>query len=358
MMFDKNSEKYYYLLELFYHAMVGDSKMLEQVLWQDGMQGVSLEEADKDGQTVLMAAVTAKNYGTTLLLVQYGANVNAMDNDAYDVPNKGTPLRRAVYRGGLGVASLLLMNGADPNLRRQPDMMTPLMLAVFMRNHVMVDLLLDYGADVNAVEERVGGSDTALSTATYKGDFALVQRLLNAGATIDNSPTALIWAGADSSYAEDQREDYKSIVLLLLQRGANINAQDIHGTTALMMASGSALSSSASAVKFLLEQGADVSLKSRSGNTALGYAVLSGDAAAVHLLLDAGAQANIWDEEGRTPLMWSSRDAETEIIKMLLEAGTDASLEDKEGKTAAAWAEELNDPEEKQAVLSLLSSFL
>ena len=63
----------------------------------------------------------------------------------------------------------------------------------------MVDLLLDHGADVNAVEEGAKGSESALSIAAYKGDFGLVQRLLDAGATIENSPTALIWAGADSS---------------------------------------------------------------------------------------------------------------------------------------------------------------
>ncbi|MGI4791559.1 MAG: ankyrin repeat domain-containing protein [Janthinobacterium lividum] len=353
MMFNKDSDKYYFLVELFYHAMVGDRKMLEQVLWQDGMQGISLEEADKDGQTALMAAVTAGNMDTAQLLVEYGANVNAMDNDAYDVPNKGTPLQRSIYCGLLGMMGLLLENGADPNLRRQPDMMTPLMLAVFMRNHAMVDLLLDHGADVNAVQERAI-SETALSTAAYKGDFALVQRLLKAGATIKDSQTALIWAGRDNDYAEDQRENYASITGLLLEAGANINAQDVYGRTALMMVCGETLRSSASAVKFLLEQGADVNLRSRSGDSALGCAARGDDNAVVRLLLKAVAQVNTGDEEGRTPLMWASRGANIEIMQMLLDAGADASLEDKEGNMAADFAEELDDAQEKTEALSLL----
>ena len=74
MIFNKDSDKYYFLVELLYYSVWADRKMLEQVLWQDRMQGVSPEEADMNGQTPLMAAVTAENYDTTLLLVQYGAN--------------------------------------------------------------------------------------------------------------------------------------------------------------------------------------------------------------------------------------------------------------------------------------------
>ena len=181
-----------------------------------------------------------------------------------------------------------------------------------------------------------------------------MQRLLKAGATVKNSPTALIWAGNDNDYAEDQRENYARIIGLLLEAGANINAQDVYGRTALMMVSGETLRSSASAVKFLLEQGADVNLKSRSGDSALGCAALNGDVAVVRLLLKAGAQVNTRDEEGRTPLMWASRDANIEVMQMLLDAGADARLEDKEGNTAAEFVEELDDDQEKTEVLSLL----
>lgn len=121
-----------------------------------------------------------------------------------------------------------------------------------------------------------------------------------------------------------------------------------------MMASGATLSSSASAVRFLLEQGAEVNIKSKSGDSALGWAALSGDAVAVRLLLDASADANVADDEGHTPLMWVSREGKVEIIQMLLKAGADTERTDNEGKMAVDLAEELENPEERIAVLSLL----
>ena len=61
-----------------------------------------------------------------------------------------------------------------------------------------------------------------------------------------------------------------SLVKLLIRRGANVNAQDSGGQTALMYASNKVM------VKALLDAGADKTMKSKDGKTALDFA-MSGD---------------------------------------------------------------------------------
>ena len=53
-------------------------------------------------------------------------------------------------------------------------------------------------------------------------------------------------------------------------------------------------------VKLLLEHGADVNIRNRSGATALAYAATFGQTQAVELLLAAGADKSIQDVNGKT----------------------------------------------------------
>ena len=77
------------------------------------------------------------------------------------------------------------------------------------------------------------------------------------------------------------------IVKTLLEKGANPNARDLEGTTALMNAAsgfgGSAI------VKLLLESGADPNAKDKHGNTALALALRSKRPDKVKLLKQATA---------------------------------------------------------------------
>jgi ankyrin repeat protein len=72
----------------------------------------------------------------------------------------------------------------------------------------------------------------------------------------------------------------------------------------------------------LLEYGADVNAIDSEGKTALMYACYSDySIEIVKLLLERGAYITMTDNKGNTPLMIAqSRDA-TEIVKLLLEKG-------------------------------------
>ena len=79
-------------------------------------------------------------------------------------------------------------------------------------------------------------------------------------------------------------------VQLLLDKGADINAKDSNGETALMEA---ADNGHLEVVKQLLAKGADVNAKSSYGYTALLYAADQGHTECVGLLLDGGANINV-----------------------------------------------------------------
>jgi ankyrin repeat protein len=74
----------------------------------------------------------------------------------------------------------------------------------------------------------------------------------------------------------------------LLDKGAQINGKNVHGLTALMMAS---QNGHIGAVQFLLSRGADVNAKDKDGDTALKLATQYGPHPEVQdLLRKAGAK--------------------------------------------------------------------
>jgi ankyrin repeat protein len=118
----------------------------------------------------------------------------------------------------------------------------------------------------------------------------------------------------------------------LLEKGANVNAANMNGWTALMMAS---KNGHTEAVKLLLEKGAKVNAVEKDGRRALLFASKSGHIEVVKLLLEKGAKVNAIDHDGYTALMMASRNGHTETAKFLLEVG--ASVNADNGRTLM-WA--------------------
>ncbi len=109
----------------------------------------------------------------------------------------------------------------------------------------MIKLLADAGADVNAINE-VG--EWALRNAAERGDTEAVAYLLSVGAdpNVQNIGGTAIHMAVCS--------DNPGIARLLLQAGANINAQDGDRWTCLWWARSSEMAA------FLLDHGADPSI--------------------------------------------------------------------------------------------------
>ena len=93
------------------------------------------------------------------------------------------------------------------------------------------------------------------------------------------------------------------------------------------------------AVKLLLAEGADVNVKSATGETALHVAGIKCVRGVAKALLEAGADVNAQTNDGAamlmTPLHWyvNMNSCSTEDIDELLQAGADTNIRNSQGET-------------------------
>ena len=127
---------------------------------------------------------------------------------------------------------------------------------------------------------------------------------------------------------------------LLLRAGADVNARDQDGSTALMLARTPPM------VKFLLAHGAEVDLRNKNGDTALLRDAGSGGGN-MNALISGGAEVNARDNHGRTVLMIAvsspfddsaDRLYVAGLAKVLTAAGAEVNARDDQGKTALGYA--------------------
>lgn len=85
---------------------------------------------------------------------------------------------------------------------------------------------------------------------------------------------------------------------LLLNKGANINATDKEGKTALHIAS----FTNPKLIKQLIDAGADLNLKDKDGNTAMHLAASWGRLDSIKILLENKININAINNDGYTPL--------------------------------------------------------
>jgi uncharacterized protein len=118
----------------------------------------------------------------------------------------------------------------------------------------------------------------------------------------------------------------------LLKSGADVNAQQLDGATALQWA---AYRSDAKLTAQLLKAGAKPGVANQNGVTPLWLAATSGDAAVLNALLKGGADANEQLPLGRRPLMLAARSGNVDAVRALLEHGADVNASEAERGTTA-----------------------
>ena len=135
------------------------------------------------------------------------------------------------------------------------------------------------------------------------------------------------------SDAAEQR-DWKA-VQKLLATGADVNAAQVDGTTALHWA---AYHENIETASLLVRAGANAKTLNRYGVPPLAEACRTGNAAIVNLLLDAGADANATLKGGESMLMLAARSGNVDAVKSLLARGADPKARERLGQTALMWA--------------------
>jgi len=260
-----------------------------------------------EGSTPFMYAALYTSAATLDGLLKQGADANRR-NDA-----NVTALMWAAT--DLDKTRLLLDHGADVNARSS-DLRTPLMIAARRPgNAPVVKLLLERGANPNPNPHPAAESSPLIEAATA-GDAASMELLLGRGAEVKEAGEPALEMGvmmecpkcvALLAAKNLSREDYSvalpniaalgdvSAVRLMLDHGADVNAADPLGRTALIYAASSDLLS-LDVVKLLVEHGANVNAKDGHkqagdfGLTALDIAKFHGETPVVEYLVKSGAQ--------------------------------------------------------------------
>jgi ankyrin repeat protein len=183
-------------------------------------------------------------------------------------------------------------------------------------------LLIASGADVNVNvktlevkrHREVVVTTTLLNHAWHSRNVEIVKLLIEAGAEI----------------AEVQRviEEATDPVFYDMFR---------NGFTELMLAAETGRTDFA---KLLIEKGADVNAENDEGHIALGCASYYGHIEIAESLIEAGAEVNAQNIYGVTALMAASFAGYTDIAKLLIDKGANVSVQDELGYTAFLWAVE------------------
>ena len=161
----------------------------------------------------------------------------------------------------------------------------------------------------------VAAKDPTLADAAEQGNGALIRTLLDGGADV-NAPqvdgmTALHWA----AYHDDAET-----AGLLVHAGADVNAENRYGVPPLSVA---ATNGSADLVTLLLDAGANATAVLRGGETVLMTAARTGSLGAVRALLAKGADPNALEQGGQTVLMWAAAEGHAAVAHALIEVGAD-----------------------------------
>jgi uncharacterized protein len=182
-----------------------------------------------------------------------------------------TPLAVAAARGDAELVRLLLRRGANVNARTSCGR-TPVRLSANRGHDETTALLLQAGAEINHGRT----DDEALLAWAAAGYPSLVGALLDQGAAVDarddRGRTPLIWTiAAGREIAEEHRQSHRQAARLLLERGADVNARNKYGLTALMF-----VGKDATAARLLTAYGADPELTDHRGRSARRWAALTG----------------------------------------------------------------------------------
>jgi ankyrin repeat protein len=227
--------------------------------------------AEATGESLLQVAIKNRHYSIALLLLEHGARAGAAD------------------KGGRTALHALVTARAPVSRERAPGVESSSDGLDLMR------ALLAAGANPNAMTAGVPKLSDALVPSAIR---PIIDNAINTGGA---TPFLLAAQAAD---VEAMRA--------LVAGGADPRATTYGGSTALMLAAGLVFvegsqrfrpeSEALEAVRLSLELGADVNATNEHGQTALHGAVYRAANTIIEELARAGARTDLVDERGRTPL--------------------------------------------------------
>jgi len=164
-------------------------------------------------------------------------------------------------------------------------------------------------------------------------DISATTLLLERGANVDaqsNSGSTPLHLAIGHSVDLAAQRGYVSDATLLLDHGADVNAQNNNDSTPLHTAAFKDCNYTAT---LLLDRGANVNAQDKNGNIPLHLAALYGQVPIATLFLDRGANVNAQNNHDRTPLHLACFKKHRPLIELLQGRGADITIKDKRDKT-------------------------
>jgi ankyrin repeat protein len=196
-----------------------------------------------------------------------------------------------------------------------------------LKNDIAI-YVLDQGIEYSEPDSR---GVTPLRHALQSNQFELVTRMI--GDADVNAVTS--YHGEITMFMNAVRKGHLGIVRLMLEKGADISLRSTNGNTAIFFA---AAAKRPEVVELLVLEGADVNTVNARGETPIYESIKSSTDMNAQKLLASGADFNHQNDDGITPLMFAVNRANFDITRMLLVAGADISLRDNEGDTVFEYA--------------------
>ena len=250
------------------YALEGNKKMLK---FLNENCNLDIDIKDFDGNTALMFAVKSGKSEAVDYLLKNGATVNYTDNFGV------SPLHLAVRKNAFNLVDHLFRYGADINIEDKYNQ-TPLFDAIQENNAQMIRFLIDNNAYIDLQNQE---GRTPLMVATFKKErqealCELIKAGANVNATDFNGRTALMHAINNNNGA---------MMDILLKAGAEFNnAYGLDFVTPLMLC---AKRGNREGLRVLISRGADVLKVDHTLRKASDYAKNYGNKSCVDILLKA-----------------------------------------------------------------------
>lgn len=291
-------------------ALHGRSNMeLDQMV----RYGADWKICNNYGNTVLHLAVEGGNYEGFIYFLSMGANVNVA-NIYGEMPVHFLGLTNQNFDKML---VLLREYGADINAQSECGN-TPLLSAACQgRSETELKQMVQNGADWKICDNH---GNTILHLAVMGGNCQAFKYFVSVGANAD----AANYAGdLPLHFLSLTAKNFDELLSLLLENGADINAKTKSGNTPLLNAT--LHGKSEIELRQMVENGADWKIRNNRGNSILHLAVEGGNCEAFKYFISLGANVNATNNEGEMPMHALSSTVKKfkEMVKLLDENGAD-----------------------------------
>ncbi len=314
-------------------------------------KGANIFVTDAKGRTAYGIAVGYKNKKLISLIKTSGGkklarlldgqvkvqNLKQLKTQITNNKNRGwTPVMYGAWRGDEGAVRAALSKGQDLEIKDNSGM-SALALAAQGGHLQIIYSLLEAGAGlscigdiekhafyvaakqghenvirrlVSALKDNVSCEkmmEATLAFSLLNGKMNIADLMLKEGVTLAHgssiSPLIIMAAKAD-----------ENLILLLIRSGADVNAVNAVGESALMVA---ARHGNAAGIKSLIAHKADIYKKDSMGRTALILAAQNGQLFCVKYLADVGSDVLWLTKEGNTALMLAADNGYVAVVSYL-----------------------------------------